>query len=42
MLNTIAEYERYVAYNNISNGIVKADSEYIRDLYQELSREHKI
>ena len=42
VLNTIAEYERYVASNNISNGIVKADSEYIRDLYQELSREHKI
>lgn len=42
VLNIIAEYERFVQEKNISNGIVKADSEYIRDLYQELSREHKI
>lgn len=42
VLNIIAEYERFVMENNISNGIVKADSEYIRSLYQELSREHRI
>lgn len=42
VLNIIAEYEQFVTANKITNGIVKADSEYIRDLYQELSREHKI
>lgn len=42
VLNVIAEYERYVNTNNISNGIVKEDTEYIRRLYQELSREHRI
>ena len=42
VLNTIAEYEQYVLEKHISNGIVKADSEYIRDLYQELSRDHRI
>ena len=42
ILNVIAEYELYVTENKISNGIVKADSEYIRSLYLELSKEHKI
>ena len=42
VLNVIAEYERFVNEKKITNGIVKADSEYIRGLYQELSREHKI
>ena len=42
ILNIIADYEQFVNEKHISNGIVKADSEYIRDLYQELSREHRI
>ena len=42
VLNTIADYEAFCQGNKITNGIVKADSEYIRDLYQELSREHRI
>ena len=42
VLNIIAEYEAFCQGNTITNGIVKADSEYIRDLYQELSREHRI
>ena len=42
VLNMIAEYEAFCQGNTITNGIVKADSEYIRDLYQELSREHRI
>ena len=36
------EYEVYCQKNLVSNGVVKADTKYIRDLYQELSREHKI
>ena len=42
ILNTIADYEAFCLGNKITNGIVKADSEYINGLYQELSREHKI
>ena len=42
VLNMIAEYEAFCQGNTITNGIVKADSEYIRNLYQELSREHRI
>jgi len=36
------EYEVYVEKKQIANGIVKADTRYLRDLYQELSREHKL
>ena len=42
ILNMIADYETFCEENKITNGIVKADSEYIRNLYQELSREHRI
>ena len=36
------EYEQYCLRNTVSNGVVKADTQYIRDLYQQLSREHRI
>jgi hypothetical protein len=36
------EYEVYCEKNHIANGIVKADTLFIRNLYQELSREHRI
>ena len=36
------EYEVYCEKNHIANGIVKADTLFIRNLYQELSREHKV
>ena len=42
VLNIIAEYEEFVIAHQISNGIVQADSEYIRNLYQQLSRDHRI
>ena len=42
VLNIIAEYEEFVISHQISNGIVQADSEYIRNLYQQLSRDHRI
>ena len=42
ILSVADEYEVYCTKNIVSNGVVKADTEYIRGLYQELSREHKI
>ena len=42
ILSVADEYEIYCQKNVVSNGVVKADTEYIRGLYQELSREHKI
>ena len=36
------EYEVYCEKNHVANGIVKADTQFIRNLYQELSREHRI
>ena len=42
VLNVAEEYERYVAENQITNGIITQDTEYIRRLYQEMSREHRI
>jgi len=42
ILSVADEYELYCSTHSVSNGVVKADTKYIRDLYQELSREHKI
>ena len=42
ILSIADEYEVYCQKNTVSNGVVKADTEYIRGLYQELSREHRI
>ena len=42
ILSVADEYEVYCQKNTVSNGVVKADTEYIRRLYQELSREHRI
>ena len=42
LLSIADEYEVYCAKNTVSNGVVKADTEYVRDLYQELNREHKM
>ena len=42
VLNVAEEYEKYVTEQKITNGIVTQDTEYIRKLYQELSRERKI
>ncbi len=41
-LNVAEEYERYCESHAVTNGIVKADTAYIRDLYLQLSREHRI
>ena len=42
VLNVAEEYEKYVKEEKITNGIVTQDTEYIRSLYQEMSREHRI
>ena len=41
-LNVADEYEAFCEKYEITNGVVRADTRYIRDLYHELSREHKI
>ena len=42
VLNVAEEYEKHVKEAKITNGIVTQDTEYIRKLYQELSRDHRI
>ena len=42
ILSIADEYEVYCQKNLVSNGVVKADTKYVRDLYQQLSRDHKI
>ena len=42
VLNVAAEYEKYCADHKIVNGVIDADTKFIRDLYQELSKDHKI
>ncbi len=42
VLNVAEEYEKYVEENNVTNGIITQDTAYLRALYQELSRQHKI
>ena len=42
ILNICEDYENYTEVNSVTNGVVRENTKYIRDLYQELSREHKI
>ena len=42
VLNVAEEYEKYVTDNHTTDGIITQDTEYLRALYQQLSREHKI
>ena len=42
VLNIAEEYERYINTSGATNGIITQDTAYIRNLYQELSREHRI
>ncbi len=42
ILVVAAEYEMYCEKNTVSNGVVKADTAFIRDLYQELSKNRQI
>ena len=42
VLNIAEEYERYINTSGATNGIITQDTAYIRNLYQELSRDHRI
>lgn len=42
VLNVAEEYEAFVKENSVTNGIITQDTVYLRNLYQELSREHKL
>ena len=42
VLQVAEEYEAYCNKYNIKNGKIKQDTKFIRDLYQEMSRAHKI
>lgn len=42
VLQVAEEYESFCTANNIKNGKIKQDTKFIRDLYQEMSREHRI
>ena len=41
VLNTAEEYEAFVKSHDITNGVITQDTVYLRNLYQELSHEHK-
>ena len=42
VLNVAEEYEKYVTENKVTNGIITQDTEYLRNLYQQLSRDRRI
>ena len=42
ILNLCEEYEKYTEKNDVTNGVVRENTKYIRNLYQEQSREHRI
>ena len=42
ILNICGEYEEYCTKHNVTNGVVRENTLYIRELFHELSREHKI
>ena len=42
VLNTAEEYEAFVKSHDITNGVITQDTVYLRNLYQELSHEHKL
>ena len=42
VLNVADEYEQFCQREQVLNGVVRQDTLYIRQLYQELSRDHRI
>ena len=42
ILNICEEYEQFCEKNEVTNGVVRENTLYVRQLYQQLSREHKI
>ena len=41
-LNRAKQYETFCKEHKIDNGVIEADTGFIRNLYQELSKEHKL
>lgn len=41
-LNLAEEYEKYCSKHEVTNGVVTQDTAYVRALYQELSRGHRL
>ena len=42
ILNLCEEYEKFCEKNEVTNGVVRENTLYVRQLYQQLSREHKL
>ena len=42
ILNLCEEYELYAIEHSVRNGVVRENTRYIRELYQQLSRDHRI
>lgn len=42
VLNLCEEYELYTEKKEITNGVVRENTKYLRELYQKLSREHRV
>lgn len=42
VIANMEEYENYCRRNKIDNGVIKEDSAYVRELYHELLRQHKL
>lgn len=42
LLNVAEEYEKFIHETNTTNGVITQDTVYLRNLYLELSREHRI
>lgn len=42
ILNLCEEYEKFCEKNEVTNGVVRENTLYVRQLYQRLAREHKL
>lgn len=42
VLNLCEEYEKFCERNDITNGVVRENTLYVRQLYQQLARDHRI
>lgn len=42
VLNVAEEYEKYIHETNTTNGVITQDTAYLRNLYQDLSKGHRL
>ena len=42
VLNLCEEYEKFCEKNDVTNGVVRENTLYVRQLYQQLARDHRI